>query len=177
MTRRLAPWLIALVAAAAAHFTVLALVPRMAMDQAMQTLGRDGQRLHQWIHARRATPEARTIVRPSPDLAYSICVYDLSQGDLRLRVTPSAGYWSLSLYDADSDNYRVWNDRDTPQGVDVVLTLSRDLAADDPRIAAPSSRGVAAVRRLAPHTADWTRIQASREQDQCKSIQAMSTTP
>ncbi|MCR6663612.1 MAG: DUF1254 domain-containing protein [Luteimonas sp.] len=169
--RRASFWLmVATVAVAAGICTHLAWVwamPHRLMGDAMDTLGRDGQRLHQWIHARRASPQARAIVRPSPDLAYSICVFDLSRGDVRLRVHPSPGYWSLSLYAANSDNVRTWNDEDSPGGVDVVLTHGATMAGDG-RVALPSARGIAAVRRLAPTPAEWDVAVAIRERDACE---------
>jgi uncharacterized membrane protein len=156
--------LLALASAIAAHMAWAWVMPYPLMDQAMDALGRDGTRLHQWIHARRASPQARSIVRPSPDLAYSVCVFDLSQGDVRLRVHPSPGYWSLSLYAANSDNLHVWNDDTSPQGVDVVLTRGQATAG---RLAFPGMRGIAAVRRLAPGEAAWATAAAIRERDAC----------
>lgn len=166
MTRSLRFLLFAAGVAVATHFAAVYAMPWLAMHKAMATIGRDGARLHQWIHARRASPQARTIVRPSPDLAYSVCVFDLSKGDVRLRVHPSPGYWSLSLYAADSDNVRVWNDENAPGGVDVLL-VHGDAAADDGVVALRTARGIAAVRRLAPTRQDWAVASAIREHDRC----------
>ncbi|TDK26323.1 DUF1254 domain-containing protein [Luteimonas aestuarii] len=167
MKRMLACAMLALATGVATHFAWVSAMPHRLMGGAMDTLGRDGERLHQWIHARRASPASRAIVRPSPDLAYSVCVFDLSRGDVRVRVHPSAGYWSLSLYTANSDNVRTWNDTGAPGGVEVVLTHG-DAMAGDGRVALRSQRGIAAVRRLAPTPAEWEAAEAIRERDLCE---------
>lgn len=168
MTRSIQMLLFAAGVAVATHFAAVYAMPRLAMHKAMATIGRDGARLHQWIHTRRTSPQARTIVRPSPDLAYSVCVFDLSRGDVRLRVHPSPGYWSLSLYAADSDNVGVWNDETEPQGVDVVLTRERTPdAGGGSAFAFPTARGIAVVRRLAQTDAAWATVAAAREHDLC----------
>ena len=54
----------------------------------------------------------KTVVMPSPDLLYSVCAYDLSDGPVRIGANPRlATYWSLALYGANSDNFFVVNDR------------------------------------------------------------------
>lgn len=167
MSRSLRILLFAVGVAVATHAAAVYAMPWLAMHKAMAALGHDGARIHRWIHARRAGPQARAIVRPSPDLAYSVCVFDLSKGDVRLRVHPSPGYWSLSLYAANSDNVRVWNDEDAPDGVDVLL-VHGDAVAGDGVVAPGSARGIAAVRRLAPNRQDWDVAAAVREHDRCE---------
>lgn len=55
---------------------------------------------------------SRDIVLPSPDLLYSVCVFDVSQGPVRVTAHPQLkNYWSIALYAANSDNFFVINDR------------------------------------------------------------------
>jgi uncharacterized membrane protein len=58
------------------------------------------------------TAAARTVVMPSPDLLYSVCVFDVSEGPVRIAANPNLkSYWSIALYAANSDNFFVVNDR------------------------------------------------------------------
>jgi uncharacterized membrane protein len=58
------------------------------------------------------TAAARTVVMPSPDLLYSVCVFDVSAGPIRISANPNLkSYWSIALYAANSDNFYVINDR------------------------------------------------------------------
>ncbi|MBC7917125.1 MAG: DUF1254 domain-containing protein [Rhodoferax sp.] len=58
------------------------------------------------------TASARDIVLPSPDLLYSVCAFDVSQGPVRVTANPQLkSYWSVALYAANSDNFFVINDR------------------------------------------------------------------
>lgn len=93
------------------------------------------------------TASSRSIVLPSPDLLYSVCVFDVSQGPVRVTANPQLkSYWSIALYAANSDNFFVVNDRKAgdkpvdlwlvseganresqpvPQGSEVVVTPSK----------------------------------------------------
>lgn len=157
------------VTATAGHFVALDMIPRREMGAAMDIMGRKGERLNQWIHARRAGAHSRTVVRPSPDLAYSICVYDLSRGPVRITTAGWDDYMSLSLYADNGDNYFVVNDRQSPQGVDLVLIRKGEPRPSGPLmvVESPSTRGVAAQRRLAPSETRFADADAARQGDVC----------
>jgi len=58
------------------------------------------------------TAASRTVVMPSPDMLYSVCVFDVSARPLRIAANPALkSYWSIALYAANSDNFFVVNDR------------------------------------------------------------------
>jgi uncharacterized membrane protein len=141
----------ALLAAIIVHFAVIFAVPNLLMDAALRKLG-DG-RVNAWRLGERVTQNSRTIVRPSPDFAYSACAYDLSNGPVRIHVAPWSDYWSLSLYANNSDNYYVLDDREAQNGADVLLIRAGSSApAREPAtiVQSPSQRGIALIRRLAP---------------------------
>lgn len=142
----------AIAVAVIAHFAYVNAVPRMLMSVAMTRIA--GGEHNAWRLAPRVTQESRTIVRPSPDFAYSACSYDLSQGPVRIHVAPWEGYWSLSLYADNSDNFFVVDDREVQGGVDVLVSRNRPSETDEPTVRAvrsPSVRGIALIRRLAPN--------------------------
>ncbi len=157
----------ALLAACVAHFAVIFATPRVMMDVAFERLSEAG--VNVWRIADRVTPLSRTIVRPSPDFAYSACVYDLSDGPLTLRVAPWQSYWSLSLYAANSDNYFVIDDREARSGAEIVLVRNRRDAPPAAALVAvsPSSRGIALIRRLAPTSAAYDRAKDVGQSDVC----------
>ena len=81
----------ALVTAVAVHLGTLYYLPHLVMDKAMTQMGAVNA-IH---HGLRATASKRGVVRPSPDLLYSVCPYDLS-GGAPLHVTapvPPGTYW------------------------------------------------------------------------------------
>ncbi|MCF8156704.1 MAG: DUF1254 domain-containing protein [Rhodoferax sp.] len=58
------------------------------------------------------TAASRTVVMPSPDLLYSVCVFDVTAGPVRITANPQLkSYWSIALYASNSDNFFVINDR------------------------------------------------------------------
>lgn len=162
--------LIALAAALAAHVVVVLALPQIIMRGAMSRLSEDGARVNQWVHAPRTNETSRGVVRPSPDLAYSACVFDLSDGPVRITAGAWDGYLSVSLYEADTDNFFVISDREAPDGVDILLARPGQRLPENSGatiIFSPSERGVALVRRLAPSIERFNAADRARQQDSC----------
>jgi uncharacterized membrane protein len=157
----------ALLAAIATHFAIIVAIPRVSMNVAFERLSAGG--MNSWRVGDRVTPLSRTIVRPSPDFAYSACAYDLSDGPLTIRVAPWPSYWSLSLYADNSDNYFVIDDREARAGVELTLVRRGARAPEDaPRVVqSPSGRGIALIRRLAPTVSDYDSARAIAREDVC----------
>lgn len=160
----------ALVIAAAAHFAAIYATPRVLMNVAMTKLGTQG--VNAFRLGARVTPAARAVVRPSPDLAYSACVYDLSHGPVRLRVTPWQNYWSLSLFAANSDNFYVLDDREARDGIEITLVRAGAAAPRDAAnvVESPSPRGIALIRRLAPSPDTYEAVSRIAPNDECAAI-------
>lgn len=167
------------VAFTAGHLAVVTVWPWRAMSTAMDRISQDSAAVNQWRHGQRATGKSRRIVRPSPDLANSSCVYDLSDGPVRIRVAPGDGYMSVSLYAANSDNYFVVNDRNAPEGVDMIL-----YRRGQPRpagaalvVESPSRRGIVLQRRLAPTRAMFEAAAVARAGDVCEPLSVPESVP
>ena len=102
------------------------------------------------------TAAARTVVMPSPDLLYSVCVFDVSKGPVRIAANPNLkSYWSIALYAANSDNFFVINDRKSAgKPVDIWLVSPggssevRPIPADAQVVVAPSKTGFLLMRVL-----------------------------
>lgn len=147
---------------AAALFAGPTLVMRVAMKRIAGEAG-----VNHWAFAPRTTPETQRIVRSSPDLAYAACAWDVSRGPVRIRAAGSDDYASLSLYGANTDNFFSRNDRTMgPDGVEIVLVArgTKPPAGVDPAsvVVAPSRRGLALDRRLAPSAEAFARADAAR---------------
>jgi uncharacterized membrane protein len=112
--------------------------------------------------------QARSIVLPSPDLAYVICVYDLAKGPLTVSFDPpDLPYWSVAAYAANTDNFAVINDRNAG-GIRSLTVMSARQAVGPPPagahvIRSPTERGVVLFRGLMPErdAALLKRIQAA----------------
>lgn len=113
------------------------------------------------MHNQAAFPEpvsakVRTVVMPSPDLLYSVCAYDLTDGPVRVTANPQlSSYWSIALYAANSDNFFVVNDRQAGgKPVDLWLVSDRGESgknafdADAHVVVSPSLKGFLLMRVL-----------------------------
>lgn len=171
------PWirltLIGVIAAIVGHGAVILDAPYVLMSAAMAKISRQGTRVNVWIHPPRTTEASRTVVRPSPDLAYSSCIYDLSRGPIRVTAAPWDDYMSVSIFAASSDNIFAINDRQAPRGVDLTLVKDGDTVAapsGSTLVRSPSTRGIILQRRLAPTAARFAIAAAARAHDICATI-------
>lgn len=126
--------------------------------------------VNQWVFARPPTAKDRVIVRPSPDLHYSILCYDVGKGPLRIRATiPEGQYWSISGYSASTDNFFVINDlkaKSNPIEVVLVPKGARYLNATGKAhlVTTPSRRGIILIRTVIPSRADLPRLREIQKQ-------------
>lgn len=170
-----APLLGCLVIAGVVHAGVVLAAPGFIMAKAMDRLSLNGSRVNVWTHAKRASPTQQPIVRASPDLAYSSCVWDLSGGPVRITAPRWDGYFSLSMFNANTDNFFVANDRNTRGPVDVLLatrsqTKGLTAPAGSKVVVSPSVEGVALLRYLAPSPEEFARADAIRSRAVCEEI-------
>jgi uncharacterized membrane protein len=158
----------ALLVAIAVHLALIFATPRVLMGAAFEKLSAGG--VNSWRLADRVTPLSRTIVRPSPDFAYSACAYDLSRGPLTIRVAPWHSYWSLSLYAGNTDNYFVIDDREARGGAEIVLVRRGGRAPENAAsvVESPGARGIALIRRLAPSVDEYNRVREVARGDECR---------
>lgn len=168
MRRGLLPLLAGVVAALLGYRLALVATPRVLMAAAVKRVGQAG--MNRMTHAPLATSRSRAIVRPSPDLAYSSCPFDLSTGPVRITVPPiPSAYWSLSVFDARTDTAFVRNNgQGAASGINLVLARLGQLTppgAAVVRIA--DARGIALVRVLVEDRAAFAPIDAARRRASC----------
>jgi uncharacterized membrane protein len=174
--RRALAWLLGIaLGAAAVHLAAVVLLPRAIMSRVFAGMAAQAPP-NQFVHPPLASEESRAVVRPSPDLAYSSAVYDVSAQPVRVIVFSSPPYTSLSGFAANTDNFFALNDQ-TAGGdpIDVVLvgpSTPRAGLAGRRVIEAPSDRGVLLVRRVVTGPAAFPAIDAVRQRARIEAISA-----
>lgn len=157
-------------AAGAGHLATIMAAPRAIMHAALGKLSNDGAAINRFVFGDRVTRQSRNVVRPSPDLAYASCVYDLSGGPLLVTAAPSpeGGYVSISVFDARTDNIAVFDSSQHPQGIRFVLAREGQAVPDGERIVrAQYDDGVILDRRLAPTAEMFAAADQARRMDSC----------
>lgn len=141
-----------LILAAVIHWFAVANAPTMIMSRVTSAIGAKGT--NKITHGERATAASRTIVKPSPDLLYSQCVFDVTRRPLKITTAaPTGTYWSVALYAANTDNFFVLNDTQANgQPATIVLMGSGQTVPPQPEgtriVTAPTGRGVVLFRTL-----------------------------
>jgi uncharacterized membrane protein len=159
------------VIALGSHLASTWYAPRYIMSRTMDAIaGDNGSNV--FIERPLADSDSRAVVRPSPDLMYSLCVLDLSAGPVHVRAPVSAPYTSLSVFAANSDNVFVLNDRalkDATQGFDVWIAREGQSVPDGATVARlPSARGIALVRRVVTGPEHAAELEPLRQQARCE---------
>ena len=175
------PWVKILLAvviiAAITHVVIILASPYLIMRSAMGgMLARTGG-ANIPLSTPTATATSRAVVKPSPDLAYTVCVYDISQGPVLIGGVPSSAYWSIGLYAANTDNFHVITPKASVGGhVNVVLAKSRDRAEipawkrEYPVVVPPSQRGIVLWRYLVLDEAGLVDARAAQKTAICQAL-------
>ena len=135
------------------HILFVAAVPHLVMFMASQRiLKKSGSGINRLLLAPRVTVNSRDVVKPSPDLLYSLCVYDVSARPLRITAPVPDTYWSISFYQTNTDNFFVLNDRQVETDPVKIVLVGPDMPvpdiADAEVVVAPSNKGVFLLRSL-----------------------------
>lgn len=156
-------------ALAIGYFGGQALIPRVIMAVATKGVAARGS-FNTMAHGKLATPANQPIVRPSPDLAYSTCAFDLSQGPVRITHVPVVGrYSSLSVFDAQTDVAFVRNDIQAG-GKAYTIILARPgqaVPAGAEVVRLNDDRGIALIRLLLRDPGEIGALEAVRRQSVC----------
>ncbi|MDK2761345.1 MAG: DUF1254 domain-containing protein [Sphingopyxis sp.] len=167
----LRPLVLGLIVAVATGWAAIAALPYGLMTIAMDRLGQGG--INSMSYGNLATPERQPVVRPSPDLAYSACPYDLSKGPLAIDFAPVPGrYSSLSVFDAATDVIFVRNDVEAGGRPFRIIVARGDQAvpAGAEIIRTDHDRGIALVRLLLKDPSEMGGLDAARRQSSCGTV-------
>jgi uncharacterized membrane protein len=113
---------IVLMLAIGLHLLVVWLIPRAITAVFLRRIAAQAG-YNQIVLSPLPTDKSRDVVKPSSDLLYALCIYDISAGPVRISARPSPGYWSIALYARNSDNFFHLNDLQVKDGrVDLILS-------------------------------------------------------
>lgn len=159
-----------LVAALLCWHVALVAVPRGLMVVASRRIAALGGVNHM-LHAPLVTANSRAVVRPSPDLLYSSCAFDVAASPVLLDIAPvDAPYWSLSVFDALTNVAFVSNNQrshGTPIRVAILRPGQKAPTGYQP-VTVSGPRGVALVRILIDRTQSIDAIDAARRKSSCR---------
>lgn len=172
MKRYIAPVVAAVLVAVAFWQITLVLVPMVLMEVAERRLAAVGN-YNRFTHAPPVDARRQTIVRPSPDLLYSSCPFDLAEGPLEVTAWPIPGHYSsISVFSARSDVVFVRNDEGMagqPMRI-VVATHSQPVprGAEVVRVTLP--RGIVLQRVLIGDRSEVDSVQELRTRAICRQL-------
>jgi uncharacterized membrane protein len=173
MSRWIKLALVTLALAAAFHVAIVEAVPFAITTIFMRRIGaRLGT--NRVLASPLPTDKSRAVVKPSPDLLYAACIYDVSSGPVRIAIRPPASYWSLSLFARNTDNFFKLSAKDAKDGrAEMILGQAKDAGrakSEYPNarfVAAPGASGVMLARLLVLDPAHMEAEVAAQNSVQC----------
>ena len=162
-------------AAAISHVVTLSMLPSTIMNKAVGMLSERGVSFHDFTLSPRATPQSQSVVRTSPDVAYSVCLFDLSDGPVLVQGAAWDSYGSLNVYDGETDNvFSIDLGPEEPPVAGAVLGLARDEDHPVPdgltMQVLNSPQGIALIRRLSPSDEHYARAEEAATGDVCQKL-------
>lgn len=167
-------FVLALAVAFGVHVASVAIIPRAVMVMALHKMS-SLNGYNAMTHSPRATSASRAVVRPSPDLLYSACPFDLDAARGMLHVHAEAmphTYWSVSMFDAQTDNIFALNDHHARNGgIDFILKRSNTKPLGDRSklvLESETPRGLILFRTLIDDEKRLPEIDAARRHAACE---------
>ncbi|TNE49073.1 MAG: DUF1254 domain-containing protein [Deltaproteobacteria bacterium] len=169
------PWmrstLLVLFVATAVHVGVFVTLPSVIMKVVFSKVEKQAS-AHKAIHAPPVTAKSRQVVMPSPDLLYTICTFNLAEPKMmQIKAMVPKSYWSMALYDGQTNNFFVTNDRKVGPGLHTWHLLppkTKAPASLKNAIVASTTRGILLVRMLMDDPSKLSKLQVIQKQTSCK---------
>lgn len=172
MIRRLVPLAVVAAVATGSYYGALAAAPFALMRLAEAKLAKTAPLGH-FTHTPPVRAERQFVVRPSPDLLYSVCPYDLTAGPLEVTAVPVPGrYSSISVFDARTDNAFVRNDEQMAgKPMRVVLALEgQKVPAGVETVRVRYATGIVLQRVLLADPSEAAVVDPIRSKAQCRTL-------
>ena len=171
--------LLFLAIAAASNAAAVAALPWVINAYVLHKMEQLAGGTNRALPAPRATAQSRTVVRPSPDLLYTVCVYDVSEHPLHITAPVQDSYVSVAGFAADTSNFFALNDSSVvadAQGkkrLDVVITAGHGaVPAGATVVQAPGTRGLILFRSLIPSDGELPALRGYQAQQRCQAIES-----
>lgn len=169
MTRWILPLIVGALSAAGAWYVTMSATPYVLMEVATQRITTQSQ-WNRFTHSPQVDARRQFVVRPSPDLLYSTCPFDLSQGPLVVTAVPVPDrYSSISVFDSRTDVVFVKNDEQMAgQPMRVVLALADQAVPEGVEVVRlRTPKGIVLQRVLLADPSEAATIDPVRSQARC----------
>ncbi len=169
-------WIVAtIILAVIVHLIVVKIYPNIIMGAVTGKLEKIYKGTNKLMHAPPTTDKARRVVRPSPDLLYSACVYDVSKNPIRITAKVPDTYWSISFYRTNTDNFFVKNDRQVKSRDVAFILVGKGKTVSDAGgaevIEAPTDKGFFIIRMLVKDETRINELIEVQKQATCNPVQ------
>jgi hypothetical protein len=165
MSRLVSAFLAFAVFAVAGHAAALYLQPRQSTDATLAAIRERGAQWNRYTVGHVRTTERNLVVRDNPDTITGFSMMDLSEGPL-LFTLPAPRlplYWSVSVYEHDTDTVAIVNDKAALQEVRLAFARPGQVTPSDyTRVEPGSDVAVLLVRAIMPDRNDSAQVEAIR---------------
>ena len=134
------------------QYALAMLVPHLVMERLYQKIA-EASEPNKLNLTPRPDENSRWVVRPSPDLLYASCLYNLEQGPVLISAPVPERYWSMQFYQMNTDNFAgISNQREQRFRVGTLVEMTLIGPDADPTeysgevIQSPTTRGVMLLR-------------------------------
>lgn len=173
MSARWIRWVVPMVLfAALVHWAAVVYAPQLAMRVAFARFA--GGAPNTIVHLPRTTAAFRRAPKPSPDLFYSTCGYDVSEGPVKITTPAPAGtYWSAAFIDMNTENFYVLNDATANERRATIVLARADqsvppLPQDALLVRTPTTTGAVLFRILINDDKREAELDAERRTARCE---------
>jgi uncharacterized membrane protein len=160
-----------------AHFAFHLGSPYLIMSRAMHGIAKRAGGFNAPLSTNLPNAASRDIVKPSPDLLYTACAFDISEGPVLAGGTPSQAYWSMALYASNTDNFFVINDRQAQGGPTFVVISTARMRDRIPAehqslkvVEPPSDKGIVLFRYLVLDQQDLAKAKVAQKTAVCRRL-------
>lgn len=160
-----------LLLAAVVHLGVVLAVPYVVMGRILDVAIAEAGGVNQAVAAPIQDAGERTVIRPSPDILYTACAYDVSRQPLRVTAPLPDSYASLALFAGNTNVTYVVNDREVGDEIDITL-VAPGAEATAPEgatvIETATDRGLVLIRFLIEDESRLAELDAVRREATCE---------
>ena len=142
------------ISSASAWFFTVQQSPEKVMERIENSISGRAGGFNSCFHFRKYGPHNGTVKRSNPDVLATSMAYDVSEGGVRISGPSWMHYWSLSLYQHNTDNIYILSESDIKTNAFEVLILAKG-RKQPPNfkgevVYSPTTTGVAIIRRYIP---------------------------
>tara|TARA_B100000401_G_scaffold138375_1_gene91799 strand:+ start:1149 stop:1673 length:525 start_codon:yes stop_codon:yes gene_type:complete len=120
------------------------------------------------------TANSRDVIRPSPDLMYSGCGYDVTYDPLVINTDIPSSYWSVSFFSDNSDNFTTINNDQISEGNMTIYLFGPNSKPSQISngyvVISPSNRGLMLIRQFIGNSSNLDELYEIQSSLDCKTL-------